>query len=89
LIISDINLGAVDGFEVRKKILKNEALKNLCIPFVFLTTANHTKAVQDAYSVSCGGFFTKPNSMEELRDTIRTIVEYWSVSCTPGKLVAA
>jgi CheY-like chemotaxis protein len=89
LIISDINMPGIDGFEVRKKILENERLKKLFIPFVFLTTGGHLKAVHDAYLLSCAGFFKKGNTMEELRRTLKTILEYWQTSYVPDKSVAA
>jgi CheY-like chemotaxis protein len=89
LIISDINMPVVDGFEVRKRILKNEALSGHSIPFVFLTTGGNVKAVNDAFAISCGGFFKKGNTMEELRETLRLIIEYWRASYTPSQSVAA
>jgi CheY-like chemotaxis protein len=89
LVISDINMPVINGFEVRKKILNSETLRSLDIPFVFLTTGNNIQAVRDAYSLACGGFFGKGNSMEELRNTIKIIVEYWQISYTSGQIGAA
>jgi CheY-like chemotaxis protein len=85
LIISDINMPEIDGFTLRKKILNNILLCSLDIPFVFLTTGNNSKTVRDAYALSCGGFFKKGNSMEELRNTIKIIIEYWQIAYTPEK----
>jgi CheY-like chemotaxis protein len=85
LIISDINMPAIDGFTLRRKILSSAPLCRLHIPFVFLTTGNNSEAVRDAYTLSCGGFFQKGNSMEELRNTIKTIIEYWQIAYTPDK----
>jgi CheY-like chemotaxis protein len=89
LILSDINMPVINGLEVRKKILASESLKGLGVPFVFLTTGDNKKAVDDAYSLSCAGFFRKPNSMADLRNMISTIVEYWLASYTPGQSMAA
>jgi CheY-like chemotaxis protein len=84
LIISDINMPVINGFEIKKKINRDSDLRNRCIPFIFFTTAAQKCAVVDAYSLSDQGFFSKPNSMENLRNTIKTIVDYWLRSYTPA-----
>ena len=84
LIISDINMPKINGFQIREKINSNQQLQNLQIPYVFFTTAAQKAAVMDAYSLSDQGFFTKPNSMQDLQNTIRTIVEYWLACYTPS-----
>jgi CheY-like chemotaxis protein len=77
LIISDINMPRINGFEIRKRIDESPELRKLEIPFVFLSTLSQDAAVADACSVSDHGFFTKPYRMADLRNTIKTIVEYW------------
>jgi CheY-like chemotaxis protein len=84
LIISDINMPVINGFEIKEKINKDSELRNRCIPFIFFTTSAQKCAVVDAYSLSDQGFFSKPNSMENLRNTIKTIVDYWLRSYTPA-----
>jgi DNA-binding NtrC family response regulator len=84
LIISDINMPLINGFEVRQRINHSRKLRDLNIPFVFLTTGTQYEAVINAYSIADQGFFTKPNSMEGLRDIIKIIVEYWVHSYRPG-----
>lgn len=84
LIISDINLPAMTGLEFCRKIGENELLRVKTIPFVFLTTTNDPKVVKEAYQMFIQGFFVKPTSMKELKDTIRMIVDYWKVSKLPA-----
>jgi len=84
LIISDINMPGINGFEVKEKINTSKSLQSRHIPFVFLTTAAQKSAVMDAFNFSDQGFFSKPNSMENLRNTIKTIVDYWLHCYTPG-----
>ncbi len=67
------------------KIFTNEELHTKCIPYLFFTTATTKKIVMDAYSLSVQGFFTKPNSMSALKNTIRKILEYWQESIAPGQ----
>ena len=76
LIISDVNMPKISGIEIREKINSDKRLQKLQIPFVFFTTAQRA-AVVGACSLSDHGFFTKPNTMLEFQNTIRTIVEYW------------
>jgi CheY-like chemotaxis protein len=84
LIISDINMPVMDGFEIKEKIMNTRELQQLQIPFVFFTTAAQQTAVTKAHRLSDQGFFMKPNTMEELQQTIKLIVEYWLGCYTPG-----
>jgi CheY-like chemotaxis protein len=76
LILSDINMPKLNGFELREKLKTDAKLSNKCIPYLFFSTAVNQKAVIDAYSQSVQGFFLKPNSMGELEKTISAIMEY-------------
>ena len=77
LILSDINMPKLNGFELRSKIFTNEQLQTKCIPYLFFTTGANRKAVIDAYALSVQGFFIKPTSMDALEQTIKKIIEYW------------
>jgi CheY-like chemotaxis protein len=85
LILSDINMPKINGFELRKKIQNNEELKIKCIPYLFFTTGANRKAVHDAYAMSAQGFFIKPNSIGALENIIRKIVEYWMECYAPSQ----
>ena len=85
LILSDINMPKINGFELRNKIFTNEALHTKCIPYLFFTTSATRKAVIDAYALSVQGFFIKQTSMKGLENTIRKIVEYWKECIAPGE----
>jgi CheY-like chemotaxis protein len=74
----------MNGFEIRKRIDKSPELRKLEIPFVFLTTLSKNGAVANANSIDDHGFFTKPNTMDDLRITIKSIVEYWVQRTTPA-----
>jgi len=83
LIISDINLPAMTGLELCRRIYEHESLKKKTIPFIFLTTTNDQMVIAKAYEMFIQGFFVKPSSLNELKDTIRMIVEYWKFSRHP------
>jgi CheY-like chemotaxis protein len=85
LILSDINMPKINGFELRNKIFTNEQLQNKCIPYLFFTTGANKKAVVDAYALSVQGFFIKPSSRVGLENTIKKIVEYWQECIAPSQ----
>ncbi|MGZ8538239.1 MAG: response regulator, partial [Flavisolibacter sp.] len=68
LILSDINMPKINGFELRNKIFTNELLQTKCIPYLFFTTGANKKAVTDAYALSVQGFFIKPASIQGLEN---------------------
>ncbi|MEO6541345.1 MAG: response regulator [Ferruginibacter sp.] len=84
LIISDINMPKLNGIELREKVQNNEQLKLKCIPYLFFTTAADQKNVIDAYSKSVQGFFTKPDSYQELERVIGNIIDYWKDCHAPN-----
>lgn len=85
LILSDINMPKIDGFELRKKVFTNDQLQSKCIPYLFLTTGANRKAVAEAYAMSVQGFFLKPVSEAALENSIRKIVEYWQECIAPSE----
>lgn len=88
LILSDINMPKINGFELRTKVFTNEQLQTKCIPYLFFTTGANKKSVSDAYALSVQGFFQKPNSIYALQQTIRKIVEYWQECIAPSEFNA-
>lgn len=85
LILSDINMPRINGFELREKIFTNMELQTKCIPYLFFTTSADKKSVTDAYGLSVQGFFTKPTSMKELEKMMKKIVEYWQECIAPSQ----
>ncbi|RYE34056.1 MAG: response regulator [Sphingobacteriales bacterium] len=85
LILSDINLPKLNGFELRAKLRTGADLALKCIPYLFFSTAANQKAVIDAYSLSMQGFFVKENSLTELEKTIAVIMDYWTRCVAPNR----
>ena len=84
LILSDINMPKINGFELRNKVFTNEQLQLKCIPYLFFTTGANKKSVMDAYAMSVQGFFLKPASMQGFENTIKKIVDYWQECIAPS-----
>jgi len=84
LVISDINMPKMNGFELRAKIQENKALSRMCVPFLFFSTGGDKKAVEEAYALSVQGFFRKPDGIDALENTLFKIVEYWKECVAPN-----
>lgn len=87
LILSDINMPKLDGFELREKLKLDRNLSIKCIPYLFFSTAIDQRAVIDSYSLSVQGFFVKQTSSEELEKTISAIMEYWRRCAAPNDFI--
>ncbi|WP_018613205.1 response regulator [Segetibacter koreensis] len=83
LIISDINLPTMSGFEFKRKLLGDTALNYKSIPFVFFSGVASNEQIQKSYELGSNGFFVKNGSIAELKETFITIVEYWQKSKVP------
>ena len=83
LIISDIRFPKTDGFDLKRKLLENSKLNGASIPFVFFTTTQNEKIVEDAFKMAAQGFFVKDHSLSALKETIQAIMNYWGKSLTP------
>ncbi len=84
IIFSDINMPKLNGMELREKIHENENLRIKSIPYLFFSTSAEQNHVVDAYSKSVQGFFIKPTDYSEIKDVIKTIVEYWCKCVSPN-----
>jgi len=84
IVFSDINMPKLNGIELRKQIHENENIRIKTIPYLFFTTTAEQDAVVDAYSKSIQGFFIKPISFQDLKSTMKIIVEYWQKCESPN-----
>jgi CheY-like chemotaxis protein len=84
IIFSDINMPKLSGMELRDKIQQNEDLRLASIPFLFFSTTAEQQHIVDAFSKSAQGFFIKPNSFKEIKETIVIVVEYWLKCVSPN-----
>lgn len=84
MILSDINMPVMNGFELRTRIYEDKDLRNKSIPFVFYTTAASEKTVSAAYDLTVQGFFVKPQDMASLTVMLKAIMEYWKYCIHPN-----
>jgi len=69
LIISDIIMPEMDGYELHKKIHEYEGL--ISIPFIFLTAKAHEEEIRRGKSLGVDEYITKPFKIEDLLVAIR------------------
>jgi CheY-like chemotaxis protein len=82
-IFCDINMNRLNGFELKKMIFDNEAIRLKCIPFLMLSTSGASASVLEAYSLNVQGYFIKPDSVEGIKEMFDIVVKYWSISQRP------
>ena len=84
LILSDINLPKLNGFELRERVFTNKELSRKCIPYIFFTTSASKESVINAYAFSAQGFFLKPTNFKQLKDDVKAIIDYWKKCFSPN-----
>jgi phosphoserine phosphatase RsbU/P len=72
LIISDIIMPLVDGFEFRKIVLADDNLKQ--IPFVFLTTQSNEDDILQGYELGIADFIIKSSGLRVIVAKINAIL---------------
>ena len=73
LIISDIMMPEMDGFEFRKKLIENPELKS--IPFVFLTAKGTEEDILQGYDLGIEDYITKTASPKIVTAKISAILK--------------
>ena len=85
IIFSDINMPAMDGITLKRKIDAHKELRRRSIPFVYLTTGTNKTQLQQAYDLTVQGFFLKGNDFSTLKETFRMVITYWKHARHPNE----
>lgn len=85
IIISDVNMPGIDGFELRQRLLSTPNKKFHSVPFIFWSVAPSEVQIQQAYELKAHGFFLKEATYGEWRQSLINIIKYWQKSKTPSK----
>lgn len=76
LILLDINMSGLTGFEVLAEVKSDARLKR--IPVVMLTSSELSSDVERAYELGASGFISKPSYLQDLRAVLGNTLLYWS-----------
>jgi two-component system, chemotaxis family, response regulator Rcp1 len=75
LILLDLNIPLIDGFEILKDIKANDKLKN--IPVFVLTTSHNQEDFFKAYELQANCFMIKPLCFDEYDILLQRIERFW------------
>ena len=75
LILLDLNLPGVSGYEVLEKIKENDKLRR--IPVIILTVSDHEEDVIKTYDLGANSFITKPVSFKNFIEVVTAMTDYW------------
>jgi len=75
LILLDIHMPRVDGYEVMEEISRDQDLQSSVI--VVLTTSSDILDVDRMYALGCTSYITKPVKFSEFDEVVRRLGEYW------------
>ncbi len=73
LVLLDVNMPGIDGYETCRRIRKNKQLKD--IPVIFLTALDDTKNLVEGFEAGGQDYITKPFNTQELLMRVQTHVE--------------
>ena len=73
LILSDINMPAMDGLEFLRNLATVESAKG--VPVVMITTEGSEARVVEALSVGAKGYIRKPFTPEQVRERVTPLLE--------------
>ena len=76
LILLDINMPGLSGFDVLEALKADERLKS--VPVVMLTSSDASADVARAYELGASGYISKPSYLHDLRAVLGNTLLYWS-----------
>ncbi|MBI3018803.1 MAG: response regulator [Deltaproteobacteria bacterium] len=76
LILLDVNLPWVDGFELCKLLKNHEDLKE--VPVVFISGRKSEADKKHAFQLGAHDYITKPFNVQEISQTVRTLINLHS-----------
>ena len=75
LILLDMHMPVMDGYEVMTEIVKDDKLRHL--PVVVLTTSYEAADIQKMYGLRCNSYITKPVDFDSFVKAIGQLAGYW------------
>ena len=75
LILMDLNMPEMDGFETLKYIKRNETCRR--VPTIVFTTALAPDQVHKCYDLGANAIMMKPQTFSEFEQVIGEMLSYW------------
>jgi len=73
IVITDINMPGMDGFELIVKLRKDEMYKNT--PIVLLTTESSVESIEQGIKIGADLYLIKPTSPDKIRYSIKEMAK--------------
>ena len=77
LILLDLKMPRVNGFDVLKQIKQDAELKS--IPVIMFTSSESDKDIRKAYQLGCNNYITKPSTFKNLVEIVTILCDYWLI----------
>jgi len=84
LIISDVNMPGMNGFELKKHIDSDKELEAKAIPFIYMSSSMEQAEINRAFKLHPQGYFPKAD-FENQKKVVELINNYWKESAVPTK----
>ena len=81
VVLLDLNLPAIDGLEVLRRIRADERFRRL--PVVILTSSNEDSDKLAGYGLGANSYVRKPVDFTQFREATRQLALYWLVLNQP------
>ena len=75
LILLDLNLPRVNGFDVLSDVKSNPGLQQ--IPVVIFSSSTSDNDVLRSYDLKANSYISKPSDFDEFLSVVKTIEEFW------------
>ena len=81
LVLLDLNLPVIDGYEVLKRMKSDPHTKS--IPVIILTTTDDPQEIVHCYELGCNVYVTKPVDYDQFSDAVTKLGFFLSVVKVP------
>jgi CheY-like chemotaxis protein len=81
LILLDLKMPKVDGFQVLREVKQDPALR--AIPVVVLTSSREEQDLVQTYGLGANAYVVKPVEFHEFMEAVRSLGRFWAVVNEP------
>jgi two-component system response regulator len=75
LVLLDLKLPRINGFEVLAKLRADPRTRNL--PVVVLSSSSEMEDINQSYDIGANSYIRKPVSIKQFNEAIAQVVTYW------------